>query len=169
MLVFDALVDARPWGPRSIWGPIDSCFHGVVAALVVLPGAFLSGQERNQILGTCVLAAMVIDLDHFVAAGSLRLEAATTLDCRPWSHSLTAVVAVAFAIRWWIREPAIGAAVLAGLASHVLRDAGGGGCTPIFWPAEIYHVPYWSYVLGTLLLSNLMTMGASGMGTSGEP
>lgn len=38
------------------------------------------------------LFASALDVDHFIAAGTLRLSAATSLTARPYNHAITVVI-----------------------------------------------------------------------------
>jgi membrane-bound metal-dependent hydrolase YbcI (DUF457 family) len=80
------------------------------------------------------VAALVIDLDHAVAARSVRLRATTGLDTRPRTHSLVTALAVALLVTRR-RGPVQGWAVFGGLVSHFLHDAGDRAApTPMLWP-----------------------------------
>ncbi len=79
---------------------------------------------------------MAIDVDHAVAARSLRVGAMITLDVRPRSHSLLTATAVG-AIAGTLAGPAQGWAAFSGLVSHLLHDAGDGAApTPMLWPVR---------------------------------
>ncbi|CAM9419998.1 unnamed protein product [Pylaiella littoralis] len=73
------------------------------------------------VLAACVGSAL--DLDHFLAAGSLRLSRATGLAGRPWGHCVAALVVVALAMAALTRNARAGASVFTAGASHQLRDA----------------------------------------------
>jgi hypothetical protein len=110
---------------------LDSSCHAVIAGLIWFsarslsiprvsaekyrPKPFLSvdfsvptfdrgwlSQNRENILAT-VFGSMV-DIDHFVAAGSLSLSAATNLPSRPWGHCLFTglIVSVALGAVSWL-------------------------------------------------------------------
>lgn len=83
---------------------------------------------------TAVAAALVIDVDHAVAARSVRVRDTTALARRPVTHSLVTALAtgglVAVAAGPWH-----GWAAFAGLGSHLLHDAGDRAApTPVLWP-----------------------------------
>lgn len=87
-----------------------------------------------RVLATAVGAATAIDIDHAVAARSVRIRATTSLATRPRSHSLITalgaggLVAVA-------AGPVHGWAAFGGLVSHLLHDAGDRFApTPLMWP-----------------------------------
>lgn len=136
MMLGDALVYAWPKGiPTSIWALLDAPVHWVLALLIVSPLLLHPALARHLWiwLAVATVAAVFIDLDHFVAARSFALEDALTLGNRPLAHSL--LFAVAMAILTWVvsREPLGALLVLAVLLSHIVRDASHGGI-PLWWP-----------------------------------
>jgi hypothetical protein len=105
----------------------DSLQHALIAAGVVAP------LGRGKV-ATAVSAALAIDVDHAVAARSVRVRHTTALRTRPRSHSLITAAGAA-ALIGARRGPLHGWAVFAGLASHFLHDAGDHAApTPMFWP-----------------------------------
>jgi membrane-bound metal-dependent hydrolase YbcI (DUF457 family) len=98
-----------------------------VAAPLVRPAG-------RRVLATAVAAALVIDLDHAVAARSVRVRDTTALPARPRTHSLVTAVAAGAAIAR-AAGPVHGWAVFGALASHLLHDAGDRAApTPVLWP-----------------------------------
>jgi membrane-bound metal-dependent hydrolase YbcI (DUF457 family) len=109
----------------------DPLQHALIAAGVAAP---LVPRAGWRVLLTAVTAATVIDVDHAVAARSVRIRATTSLAMRPRTHSfftaLGAGVLVAAAA-----GPLHGWAAFGGLVSHLLHDAGDRAApTPILWP-----------------------------------
>jgi LexA-binding, inner membrane-associated putative hydrolase len=121
-------VSARPSRAQVYSDPLQ---HALIAAAVAAPLVPGSG---GGVLATAIAAAIVIDVDHAVAARSLRIEATTSLATRPRSHSvLTALGAGALVAA--AAGPAHGWAAFGGLASHLLHDAGDRAApTPLLWP-----------------------------------
>lgn len=158
MLLFDWLIATRPILPHALWGPIDTLFHGLIALWVVLPVAAARRHEARSLLSIAFLAATLIDLDHLLAAGSLSLSAATSLPCRPWSHSLTFAAVAAWVIWMVTRQRLTTAVVASALATHVLRDASGGGCTRVLWPLAFSAIPYSLYLILTVVLGWWMVL-----------
>ena len=120
---------------RSDFSPLrvysDPFQHAAIAAAVVAP---LTIGAPRRVLATAVTAALVIDLDHVVAARSARPRATTGLHQRPRSHSLLAA-ALAGALVGARAGPAHGWATFAALGSHLLHDAGDTAApTPVLWP-----------------------------------
>jgi hypothetical protein len=109
----------------------DPLQHAAIAAGVAAP---LVPRGGGRVIGTAVAAALVIDVDHIVAARSVRVRATTSLGTRPRSHSLltalgtgTVVAAAAGPLHGW--------AAFGGLTSHLLHDAGDRAApTPLLWP-----------------------------------
>jgi hypothetical protein len=110
----------------------DPLQHALLAALVVAP---LVPRFGRRPVVTAVAAAWLIDVDHPVAARSLRLGDWTSMPVRPPTHS--AVVALGIgALVTAAAGPVHGWAALAGLGSHLLHDAGDRAApTPLLWPA----------------------------------
>jgi hypothetical protein len=109
----------------------DPLVHALLAAAVAGPLVPVHGGGP---LLTAVVAGTLIDVDHPLAARSLRLGPMISMDTRPRSHSLlTALGAGALATA--AGGPAHGWAAFAGLASHLLHDAGDRAApTPLLWP-----------------------------------
>jgi membrane-bound metal-dependent hydrolase YbcI (DUF457 family) len=109
----------------------DPLQHAALAALVVAP---LAVRTRRRVVGTAVATALVIDLDHVVAARSVRPQDTTGLSARPRTHSLVTAAAVG-GMAWAVGGPWHGWAAFAALGSHLLHDAGDRAApTPLLWP-----------------------------------
>ena len=129
----------------------DPFQHAAIAAAVVAPLAF---RTPRRVLGTAVAAAVVIDLDHLIAARSARPRHTTGLDQRPRTHSLLAA-ALAGAVVGARAGPAHGWATFAALGSHLLHDAGDTAApTPVLWPLRpARQLGRRRQIAGTLLLT----------------
>jgi membrane-bound metal-dependent hydrolase YbcI (DUF457 family) len=109
----------------------DPLQHAALAALVVAP---LAARTRDRITHTAVATALVIDLDHVVAARSARPRNTTALSARPRTHSLITAAGVG-CVAWAAGGPWHGWAAFAALGSHLLHDAGDRAApTPVLWP-----------------------------------
>ncbi len=109
----------------------DPLQHALIATAVAAP---LVPRAGRRVVVTAVAAAIVIDVDHAVAARSLRLRAITSLATRPRSHSLVTALG-AGAVVGVAAGPLHGWAAFGGLASHLLHDAGDRAApTPVLWP-----------------------------------
>jgi hypothetical protein len=113
----------------QVW--TDPLQHAAIAAAVAAP---LVPRVGARVLGTAVAAAIAIDIDHAVAARSLRIRATTSLATRPRTHSLLTALGVG-ALVAAAAGPVHGWAAFGGLASHLLHDAGDRAApTPLLWP-----------------------------------
>jgi hypothetical protein len=155
----DTLVDRQPGPDRALWAILDNTIHALVAFLLLLPLFLLRIRSLAVPLLGAVLASL-IDLDHFVAAGSFSLRDALSLPCRPWTHSLVFVLPAAalaglLARRFWIF-----AVAAAALTSHILRDATTSPA-PLLYPLPDVTLPWWAYALAFHLLMTASVLLAS--------
>jgi hypothetical protein len=105
----------------------DPLQHALLAAAVAAP-------LGRDVLATAVLPALVIDVDHAVAARSVRIRDTTGLATRPRTHTVF-TAAAAGAVATLAAGPRHGWAAFAGLASHLLHDSGDRAApTPVLWP-----------------------------------
>jgi LexA-binding, inner membrane-associated putative hydrolase len=116
---------------RAIRIYTDPLQHACIAAAVAAP---LVPRTGRGVLVSAVVPALVIDVDHAVAARSLRVRATTSLPMRPRSHSLVTALGTGAAVAA-AAGPVHGWAAFGGLASHLLHDAGDSAApTPVLWP-----------------------------------
>ena len=109
----------------------DPLQHALIAAAVVAP---LVRPAGRRVLVSAVAAALVIDIDHAVAARSVRVRDTTALRTRPRTHSLVTAAAAGAAMAR-AAGPVHGWAVFGALASHLLHDSGDRAApTPVLWP-----------------------------------
>ncbi len=136
MVLGDALVYSWPKGiPTQLWALLDSPVHLVLALLVVAPLFAHPAIQRHLWiwLAVAAMAAVLVDLDHFIAARSFALEDALELGGRPIAHSFAFAIAMA-ALTWIISREPLGAILVLGvLLSHMVRDAS-HGTAPLLWP-----------------------------------
>src|SRR3954464_3729444 len=90
--------------------------HVAVGAACAGP---LVPRSGRRVLATAAAAALLIDVDHAVAARSLRLRDTTSLPVRPRTHSLLTALG-AGALVGAAAGPAHGWAAFGALTSHVL-------------------------------------------------
>lgn len=76
---------------------------------------------KEAFLTACLGSAL--DVDHFLAAGSLQLSEAAGLARKPWGHSIAALVSAAAMVGIVTFSVRAGAAVFSAGASHQLRDS----------------------------------------------
>jgi len=109
----------------------DPLQHALIASLVVAP---LVRPAGRRVFVTAVAAALAIDVDHAVAARSVRVRDTTALDARPRTHSLVTALGAGVAVAR-AAGPLHGWATFGALASHLLHDAGDHAApTPVLWP-----------------------------------
>jgi membrane-bound metal-dependent hydrolase YbcI (DUF457 family) len=129
----------------------DPLQHALIAAAVAVP---LVPRFGRGVIVAAVAPALVIDVDHAVAARSVRIRDTTSLSARPRSHSLLVALGTGAAVAAAAR-PAHGWAAFGGLVSHLLHDAGDRGApTPLLWPfAPARQLGRRRQVAGTALLA----------------
>ena len=154
LLWVDAFIDNQQRAnSMTRWAYLDGVAHGATALAVTAPiwlrrplGKWLKYFFVAGLLGG------LIDLDHYVAAGSFALEDLITQPTRPPTHSLTFAAALAVASTLVMKDRLMGWVIFVTLASHVVRDASGFH-TPLFWPLDRPHsMPHWLYLLIEVLL-----------------
>eukprot|EP01138_Halocafeteria_seosinensis_P001251 gb/GECG01001282.1/.p1 GENE.gb/GECG01001282.1/~~gb/GECG01001282.1/.p1 ORF type:complete len:252 (+),score=3.59 gb/GECG01001282.1/:1-756(+) len=106
---------------------------------------------------TVVLAmSCLIDLDHFIEAGSVHLEDATSLDHRPFAHQLSLLLLV-FIVVGLLSAWRTGWSVAYPWLLHLIRDGARRGV----WLAGVVSlpvIPYWAYWGMTMILPPLLYM-----------
>jgi membrane-bound metal-dependent hydrolase YbcI (DUF457 family) len=132
---------------------IDPVVHLTIGLIVIFP-LMMQRQKISSLIVICgltTLAAVFIDFDHVVAAGSFSLSAVTQLSHRPLTHSLLFAL-VAGCVTWGItRRFQYGWLVCVVLVSHVIRDAS-TGTAPLLWPMELDRVSVSAYHAIELLI-----------------
>lgn len=109
----------------------DPLQHALLAAAVAAP---LVPRAGRGVLASAIAPALAIDVDHAVAARSLRVSRTTALATRPRTHSLVTALATG-AVLAAAAGPVHGWAAFSGLGSHLLHDAGDRAApTPLLWP-----------------------------------
>ena len=142
----------RPGMDHSLWAILDNTIHALVAFLLLLPLFLLRGHSLAVPLLGAFLASL-IDLDHFIAAGSLSIHAAASLPTRPWTHSLTFVLPAAAVAGLLFRRFWVLVVVAVALTSHILRDATGTPA-PLLYPLPDVTLPWWAYILACHLMAS---------------
>jgi hypothetical protein len=140
----------------------DPFFHAGFAGAVLAPTVRRAGWRP---LATGVAAGVIIDLDHIVAARSIRIEKTTGMPTRPRPHNLFLATAAAVAA-WRAGGRPYGWAVFAGLWSHLLFDATDATGAPLLWPvARRDRVPAAVFLAALAALA----AGSAAQGRSGRP
>lgn len=147
-LAVNASLRTNLLGERWLTALLDPVAHAALALMVVLP--WLVGLRLpGSYLLLAIAAAIFIDLDHFVAAGSFSVKEAISLPGRPVSHSLLFSAVLAGIIGLIARQAKGAGVVFLALLTHLSRDATSGG-TPWLFPlsnsprltAE-FHLGFW--------------------------
>lgn len=113
-------------------GLLDLACHLGTACAVTVP--VLPNARYRREFGVCALAsAVALDLDHVVAARSLEVRRWMTMPSRPPTHSIFAMVAMAWTAERMAPGKRLWLAVALGVGSHLLRDLATGGA-PLWHP-----------------------------------
>lgn len=107
----------------------------------------------------CALVAMLIDIDHFIQAGSFSLEDALALHQRPFLHNSTLPLVIYLTVMFVsctvMGNPAViktyANVMLVAFASHHLRDASRRGLWFQPW-IEALPIAYPVYIFATILI-----------------
>uniref|UniRef100_A0A8C4NBR5 Transmembrane protein 267 n=1 Tax=Eptatretus burgeri TaxID=7764 RepID=A0A8C4NBR5_EPTBU len=158
-------------GPRRSWhrALADSATHGLVAGITWFA---LAGRQRPGHVMFATALGMLLDVDHFLAARSLRIQDALNLSSRPPFHSILAVlVGVSLseiALRSLELLPSWGflpVMLLTSGLSHQIRDANRRGLW--FWPfGTTPPLTYWLYVGLTAALPHAVGLLLAAIGRS---
>jgi membrane-bound metal-dependent hydrolase YbcI (DUF457 family) len=150
----DLLYAWRPAGPlQRFWELTDPLVHCGVGLIVLAPVWLRqAGRKRIALAVLSGAVAVLIDLDHVIAARSFSLYAITHLDGRPFTHSLWAAAALAVIVLVVRRQWAEGWVVFGAITSHIVRDAFWGGVSYLAWPARTVHFSLGEYFSLELLL-----------------
>jgi membrane-bound metal-dependent hydrolase YbcI (DUF457 family) len=148
----------------------DPLQHALIAAGVTAP---LVPRGGRRLLTTAVVAALVIDLDHAVAARSVRIRDTTALATRPQTHSLVTAVATGTVVGV-AAGPLHGWAAFGALVSHLLHDAGDKAApTPLLWPfrpaRQLGRKPQLVGTLGLALAAAAISRACGGGGDTARP
>lgn len=137
-------------GPTRIL--LDECCHAGTALLLWMAGSTSSCSWRDYITLIAIrwkeaalvaCTACLIDVDHFIAAGSFRLYDATHLSARPFAHAFLFAVAVPLTI-WLLSRNKYAAYVsFMVVCSHQLRDALRRGLWLWPWRLSTPPLPLW--------------------------
>ncbi|MCB1065055.1 MAG: metal-dependent hydrolase [Verrucomicrobiae bacterium] len=125
----------------------DSFVHGLIAVLAIFM-TYGRGIISLKELILLVSFAVLIDLDHGIAARSFDLNDWISLPRRPFSHSILFSLAVATIFSLWLSKERKGlyfSLIAITLISHVTRDATYGASTPWNLPfpsVGIQEIPY---------------------------
>ncbi|HLW95852.1 MAG TPA: metal-dependent hydrolase [Solirubrobacteraceae bacterium] len=126
--------------------------HGVICLAAIAPIVWRS-RRRALYAALAFVGGSAIDLDHFIAAGSLNLHTIETMSGRPDTHSLIFAVALALLALALTRQPLAGWSVFAVTVAHLLFDAAGGS-EHFFYPfSALDGLPWIVCPIGTVALA----------------
>jgi hypothetical protein len=152
------LSDAHHPFISAVWAVF---IHGIIGVVVVAPIIWRS-RHRGAFGLLAFAGGSVLDLDHFIAAGSLSLHRIETLPGgRPDTHSLAFVLALALiTFLLWPRTSRLTAAwsLFAVNTAHLLFDAAGGDEHILYPWTGIDGIPWLLCPLGTLALCGASEM-----------
>ncbi|MGA2007503.1 MAG: metal-dependent hydrolase [Solirubrobacteraceae bacterium] len=143
----------------AVWAVL---IHGVLGVLCVAPLIWRSG-HRVGYGALAFIGGSVLDVDHFIAAGSLNLHTIETMSGRPATHSLGFVILLGVVALLITRRRLAAWAVFAVNLSHLLFDAAGGGVRVLYPLEHPDGLPWLACPIGTLALLAISTVLAGGL------
>ncbi len=149
----------------AVWAVL---IHGLLGVMVVAPIIWRS-DHRLRYGALAFVGGSVLDLDHFIAAGSLNLHAVETMSGRPDTHSLAFVLVLALLALVLTRRWFAAWAVFAVNLAHLLFDAAGGGVRVLYPLAHPDGLPWLACPLGALALLGASTALAGGRRRPARP
>ena len=130
----------------AVWAVL---IHGAIGIAVVAPLIWQS-RRRATFAAIAFVGGSILDLDHFIEAGSLNLHTIETLGGRPDTHSLAFVALVAVFALVISRRPQFAWALFAVNASHLVFDAAGSGEHILYPFSNLDSVPWLACPVGDL-------------------
>ena len=109
----------------------DEAIHLGFGLLVSMP---LIAGHGLKLLGFVLVFAVLLDLDHVVAAWSFSIRRILSLSERPVGHSISFALISGLAVFFVLETPVYAWIAFASVFSHVLVDSGYGVGTPVLWP-----------------------------------
>lgn len=119
---------------------LDGLSHATAALAATLPAAPFA-PDPARFLAAGLAGAIALDLDHVVAAQSVRLERCMTMPVRPPTHSIAFAFLASMMLAGLRPWRGLGLGVFLGLGSHLLRDLGTGGA-PLLHPRRVCVLAY---------------------------
>lgn len=146
----------------AVWAVL---IHGGLGLLAVAPIVWRS--DRRMAYGVLAfVGGFALDLDHFVAAGSLNLRTIETMAGRPDTHSLAFVLLLGLLTLIVTRRRLAAWAVFAVNLVHLLFDAAGGGVHVLYPLAHPDGLPWLLCPIGALALLGVSSVLAGGVSRS---
>jgi hypothetical protein len=142
----------------AVWAVL---VHGGLSLLAVAPLVARSSHRISYAL-LAFVGGSALDLDHFIAAGSLNLHTIESMSERPETHSIAFVLVLALLTLAVTRRWVAAWAVFAVNLTHLLFDAAGGS-ERILYPLQHPNALPWLLVpIGTLALLGVSAVIAVG-------
>ncbi len=150
LLLAVLLLAGADWGSQRAGdsfipgGPLDETAHLMTTLLVVWA---LGPRITRRFIVPALFASVLIDLDH--APQYLGDYFFTLGTPRPYTHSLSTVLAVLVLAALWRRRRDVWLGVALGLVIHFWRDlAEPGSGVALLWPVSdhAFWLPHWSYL-----------------------
>lgn len=135
--------------------------HGCLALIAVAPLIWRS-RHRLAYGALAFVGGSILDLDHFIAAGSLSLHTIETLSGRPDTHSLIFVAGLAALTLLLTRRRLAAWAVFAVNVAHLLFDAAGGHEHILYPFSSLDGLPWLLCPLGTVALLGISAAISAG-------
>jgi LexA-binding, inner membrane-associated putative hydrolase len=132
----------------AVWAVL---VHGCICLVAIGPIVWRSDHRIGYAL-LAFVGGSAIDLDHFVAAGSLNLRTIETLGGRPDTHSLVFVLVLGLLTLILTRRWLLAWAMFAVNLAHLLFDAAGGGVHVLYPLKHPDGLPWLVSPVGTLAL-----------------
>lgn len=133
----------------------DPFVHGLIAVLVTWVFYAKDIISLRELL-VCLIAAVLIDIDHGIAAKSFHLGEWLKLPERPVSHSILFAILLSILISFFFkrsRMPLLVPIMSLALISHVTRDATDGCPTPWNFPFNPVKIDVYVYFCTFILIS----------------
>jgi membrane-bound metal-dependent hydrolase YbcI (DUF457 family) len=128
----------------------DEAIHFSFGMLVNVPLLLLHGAH---LIVPIFIFAVLIDLDHAIAAWSFSVRRMLSLSARPPGHSISFALIAGLSVFLMSGTPVHAWVAFSSVVSHILVDSGYGGGTPILWPfADRVRVTDLQRTLGITLL-----------------
>jgi membrane-bound metal-dependent hydrolase YbcI (DUF457 family) len=140
----------QPHG-TTLHGMLDMACHLGTACAVTLP--VLPNTNHKREFGLVAIgSAVTFDLDHVLAARSLEVNSWMTMPSRPPTHSLAAMIGLAWLVERIAPGKRLWLAVSLGVGSHLLRDLATGGA-PLWHPRRVITWPAYLVFVTMLVLT----------------
>ncbi|CAO1400824.1 unnamed protein product [Diamesa serratosioi] len=135
---------------RAIYDNLTHSLIGLFSAAILL----INDKDKLYLAGVCMVLSSIIDVDHFIAAKSLKLTDATNLNGRPFLHNSTIpatlliiLIYLSFSSKYSSYSLWISMLFIA-FTTHHLRDANRRG----LWFAPFGETPPLSNLMYILLI-----------------